>query len=495
MFASEVDPLQLERLTAFIRPLLIELGTRKERTLATDYVMGLVGPSERKTIEPMVRARLGVERAPARERRLQEMLVDGTWNHRSLTLLGTERLLRDGSEFSAYTLDDTAILKQGTHSVGVANQYAGCIGGLANSQAVVTAGVASEHVSSLIAAQLFLPASWCTLDAQKRRDACHVPRGIEHQTKAAIGLGIVRDVAEWGLPKLPWLCDSAYGDNTEFRTALSKAGETYVVGASLGLTTWPPGTTFSMLERGPGAGRPPTRLVADAERKPATIAAVAASLPTEAWQNVLWRYGSRGPQRGRFAAVRVRPARGSRGATVRREDLQDEQWLLVHWPHDKAKPTKAWLSNLAADTDIVTLVSLARLRWRIERDHEETKGLLGFDHYEGRTWPGLHHHLALVIVADQFLALERLREARVHPLEDLRGVATVKPVHPPAALAAVPPEQRASPNRPPRSTFAIAAALRALVTIARCRSCPVCRREAANDKKVGPGCQLARWAG
>jgi SRSO17 transposase len=156
--------------------------------------------------------------------------------------------------------------------------------------------------------------------------------------------------------------------------------------------------------------------VAAEGRKPMTVAALAASLAPEAWQNVLWRHGSRGPQRGRFAAVRVRPARGTPRSnslgTVYPDDLQEEQWLLVHWPEGEPKPTKAWLSNLAADTDIVTLVSLGRLRWRIERDHEESKGILGFDHYEGRTWSGLHHHLALVIVAEQFLALERLREAR-----------------------------------------------------------------------------------
>ena len=79
----------------------------------------------------------------------------------------------------------------------------------------------------------------------------------------------------------------------------------------------------------------------------------------------------------------------------------------MHWPEGEAAPTKAWLANLDAATDIVSLIALARLRWRIERDHEESKGLLGFDHYEGRTWPGLHHHLALVLLAQQFLALER----------------------------------------------------------------------------------------
>ncbi len=183
------------------------------------------------------------------------------------------------------------------------------------------------------------------------------------------------------------------------------------MGFSLHLTVWPPRTSFTEQSFTPGVGRRPTRL--HASQLPMKVKALAAMLPTEAWQNVLWRHGSRGPQRGRFAAVRVRPARGiakhnSRGS-INPQDLQPEQWLLIHWPQDELEPTKAWLSNLDEDTDIVTLIGLARLRWRIERDHEESKGLLGFDHYEGRTWPGLHHHLAFVIVTSQFLALERKR--------------------------------------------------------------------------------------
>jgi len=413
--ADELDASQLDRLAEFVQPLLIELGSKKERYLAAEYVGGLLGPSERKTVEPMVRAIEG-RAAPTHERRMTEMLADGEWNHRSLTLLGAERLVREYPEsFVAYTLDDTAALKQGKESVGVSNQYAGCVGGLANCQAIVTVGLASEHVSTLIAAQLFLPESWCTPAASERRAKCRVPASLKHRTKAAIGLDIVHDIVTWGLPKLPWLADSAYGDNTAFRHAMNEADQTYVAGASLGLSVWPVGTRFSPQARADGAGRPPTRLVADDGARPVTIAALAASLPATAWSNVLWRHGSRGPQRGRFAAVRVRPARGIRRSnshgTIHPEDLQPEQWLLLHWPEGEPKPTKSWLSNLPDETDIVTLILLARLRWRIERDHEESKGLLGLDHYEGRTWPGLHHHLALVVVAEQFLALERLREA------------------------------------------------------------------------------------
>jgi SRSO17 transposase len=76
--------------------------------------------------------------------------------------------------------------------------------------------------------------------------------------------------------------------------------------------------------------------------------------------------------------------------------------------HPQAAPTKAWLSNLPADTPLARLIGYARPRWRVERDCQEGKGILGLDHYEGRTWAGLHHHIALAVVAHQLLAAERV---------------------------------------------------------------------------------------
>ncbi len=75
--SDELEPMQLDRLMGFVQPLLVELETKRERRLASDYVVGLLGPSERKTVEPMVRAMRGGDRAPSRERRTTEMLADG----------------------------------------------------------------------------------------------------------------------------------------------------------------------------------------------------------------------------------------------------------------------------------------------------------------------------------------------------------------------------------------------------------------------------------
>lgn len=75
-----------------------------------------------------------------------------------------------------------------------------------------------------------------------------------------------------------------------------------------------------------------------------------------------------------------------------------ERWLLTEWPEDKDEPVKYWLSNLPAETPIVTLVRLAKLRWRVEHDYRELKQRLGLNHYEGCTITSkLRNHRARVL--------------------------------------------------------------------------------------------------
>jgi SRSO17 transposase len=112
---------------------------------------------------------------------------------------------------------------------------------------------------------------------------------------------------------------------------------------------------------------------------------------------LIWRRGTKALQRGRFLALRVRPA----GVTPRRlaRAAGGElavRWLLAEWPVGKPEPTKYWLSSLPETTPLVELVRLARLRWRVEQDYRELKGALGLDHFEGRGWVGWHHHVTLV---------------------------------------------------------------------------------------------------
>jgi SRSO17 transposase len=109
----------------------------------------------------------------------------------------------------------------------------------------------------------------------------------------------------------------------------------------------------------------------------------------------------------RFAFVRVVAAHAVC------DDHQPPRWesLIIEWPEDQDAPIDYWFSNLPEDTEperLARLARLARLRWTIELDYRQLKGELGFDHYEGRSYRGFHHHCALVTCAHAFLALERM---------------------------------------------------------------------------------------
>jgi SRSO17 transposase len=90
-------------------------------------------------------------------------------------------------------------------------------------------------------------------------------------------------------------------------------------------------------------------------------------------------------------------------------------WLIAEWPEGHDEPTDYWISNLPADTEPERLARLARMRWKMELDYKQLKGVLGLDHYEGRSWLGWYHHTALVTASHGFLTLERLNPFRPRP--------------------------------------------------------------------------------
>jgi SRSO17 transposase len=196
-----------------------------------------------------------------------------------------------------------------------------------------------------------------------------------------------------GMRKHAVLADSGYGDAREFRDALSERKLQYLVEVRDVNRVWPPGMKPTIRKRKGG------RLIVE---RPTRIAETVAALDPCAWRNIRWREGPRS-RASRFAAVRVQTAEHWEHGWPASEPV----WLVVEWPKDEAQPTKHWISNLPATVSPKTLVHLAKLRWRIERDYQEMKQEIGLDHFEGRTWRGFHHHTALCAVAHGFLALRR----------------------------------------------------------------------------------------
>ena len=362
-------------------------------------------------------ARLAPDNVGRMHQSLHHLVADAPWSDEALLAEVRSRVLAALQRqwpVVAWIVDDTGFPKKGSHSVGVARQYCGQLGKQDNCRVAVSLSVATSNASLPIAYQLYLPESW-TNDKQRRRKA-GVPEQIEFQTKPQIAITQIRRAVEEDVPRGVVLADAGYGNDGQFRAALTELNLRYVVGAQSSTTVWAPGTEPLPAKPRSGRGRPPKLLRRDSQHKPVSMKQLAESLPQSAWKNVTWRQGVEHALRSRFAAVRLHPAHRD----YWQAETHPEEWLLVEWPKDEAEPIKYWLSTLPPETKLKDLVRIAKHRWLIERDYEELKQELGLGHFEGRGWRGFHHHATLCIAAYGFLVAERSRfspSARVGQLE------------------------------------------------------------------------------
>lgn len=390
------------RLEAFADDIFESLPRKDQRARGACYLRGLMLEGRRKSVEPMAQ-RLGGE---VHYQALHHFVATSPWDWRPVRRRLAERLVTALAP-TAWAVDDTSFPKDGDHSVGVQRQYSGTLGKTANCQLGVSVNAVTEQASCPLDWRLFLPQRW-DHDA-RRRAACQLPQRVRHQPKWRLVLDMLDELAGWGLRPPVLVADCGYGEVGEFRQGLEDRQLGYVVQVRADTSAYPEQVRPTTAPY-TGRGRHPRPRYRD---KPGSLKQLALAAGQGAGVDLIWRRGSKGLQRSRFLALRVRPA----GITPRRQAARagdvgwelPTRWLLVEWPTDKAEPVKYWLSNLPAPTPLVELVRLGKLRWRIEQDYREGKGALGLDHFQGRSWPGWHHHVTLVAVAHGFLTLERLR--------------------------------------------------------------------------------------
>ena len=380
-------------LIEFAQEMYGSLARCDQRAKGEQYVRGLLLEGRRKSIQPMA-ARL----PDGDEQGLQQFITDSPWRdapvRRRLAVRMTGVIAPVG-----WVVDDTGLPKDGRFSPGVAHQYCGALGKTANCQVLVSVNAATDRASCPLGWRLFLPESWD--QDEDRRERARIPEDVGHVPKWQLALGIIDELIGWGLARRVVQADGGYGDITRFRTGLEERDLEYVVQVK-GITSAQPAEATPVTPVYAGMGRP---RVARYPEKALNLRALALAAGREHVHTIGWREGDRGPLASQFIAVRVRPANDEQ----RQDDgVLPERWLLAEWPEDKDEPVKYWLSNLPADTPLLTLVQLAKLRWRVEHDYRELKQCLGLDHYEGRTYRGLHHHLTSVTVAHAFLTCCRL---------------------------------------------------------------------------------------
>lgn len=359
------------------------------------YCQGLGFEAEAKTALGLASA-LTPERVQGTRQRMQRALQHGRFSHEQV-FERLQQTIFEAGLMQAYCIDDTGIEKKGTHSVGVQRQYSGTLGKVGNCQVVVSLHGVSDSFGACLGLQLYLPESWC--ENQGLREAARVPAEIVFRRKWEIALDLIDRARGNNGPSLPVLADAGYGDAREFRDALAKRGLKYVVGVSSQTSVWRPGVQLAV-PKYEGVGRPRERAQPVDGSAPVMLEELARELEhDQRFRRICWRKGSKEPLEGDFAAVRVRSA--ERRA---KHPPGEEEWLLVERDR-KTGSFKYYLSSMSARLNLRSLVRLAKMRWHIERDYQDMKQELGFDKYEGRSWGGLHRHLAMVALMHAFIAL------------------------------------------------------------------------------------------
>jgi SRSO17 transposase len=402
---SFMNAAAVQRLERYFEQIGDVLGEESRRGSFALYAMGLLGDGERKSVEPIAaRACPDPKQVDAMHQRLLHFAVDSKWSDRQVRQVAAQYALEAMTRrepVEAWIVDDTGFLKQGKHSVGVQRQYTGSAGKVANCQIGVSLSVATRTEHLPLDFELYLPECWAN-EATRRREA-RIPPEVPFKTKPQLALQMIDRAVEDGVPPGIVLGDTGYGSSSQFRAHLRSLSLHYAVAVD-------PQTTVCLLDE-KGRPRGEARSVSDL------------ALRIHEWggfRRCIWRKGTQEDLSARFALRRVIAA-----GVPQRE--QEPLWLLIEWRDDEPEPANYFLVSLPGLRTKKQLIRLVMQRWRTERVYEDLKGELGLDHYEGRRFPGWHHHVSVALCCYAFIIAERVRhfppsarraaEAHAQPLQ------------------------------------------------------------------------------
>jgi SRSO17 transposase len=402
----QASPAELPELQEFLASFRVRFRRPEGREALERYTTGLLTEVPNKNCDTLAQAVPGPS-----EQRLQELLTNMQWDEEDLNRQRVQKMLAEATRGNGVlVVDDTGFPKQGKASVGVERQYSGTLGKVGNCQIAVTCCYSDRQATWPVAVRLYLPKTWAHDPARRQR--ARVPSDIPFQTKPEIALALLDQARAWGVPHHGVVADADYGDNPNFLAGLEARQEPSVVAVR---------TDFLVgLKRAA-----PSRVWRGDE--------LLASVPRWQWRTVRWRRGTKGWLRKKFVALRCWRATS--------DEQRHEGWLLgERATQGQPAERKYFWSNLPAETTLEVLAGLAHRRHAIEQFHEEAKGELGWDQYQGRLWPGFHRHAATVMLAYSFLVWLELRQRR----RAQRPGRPAAPIPPSAAAQAPDPAGGAS---------------------------------------------------
>ncbi|QVL48829.1 MAG: IS701 family transposase [Thiocapsa sp.] len=351
--------------------------------------------------------------------RVQQFITNSTWSAPNLIseiALNTSDLYASENEYRrcdvGYIIDESAHIKKGKNSAGVARQYAGVRGKVENCQVGVYVSLVWNAHSTLINERLFLPECW-TSDPKRCEKAGIPEEKRTFKTKLDLALEMVKADVEAGV-EFGWVGgDGLYGHGSELGNSLDNMGLTFILDVHCNQQIYPTKPDLGVPESASKRGAKPTKLRAD--RDSIRVDLYAQQLSIYEWQTITVRDGTKGQLTLSMHASRVWLWDGKSDALTER--------VLVISRNQSDNKIKYSLSN--ADyltTSIQRFAYMQAQRYWVERAFQEAKSEFGMSDYQVRKWDAWHHHMALVMLSLSFIVKERMFYKDDCPLLSCRDI-------------------------------------------------------------------------
>lgn len=380
-------------------------GRKESQEHSEVYLRGLMSNERRKNVEAIALRFAKRKDGPAPAEKevvaLQGFITASPWEwgvvQREIQAVFAEELVPSTSQWPIGTvgvIDESAIVKRGTESVGVAWQYCGRLGKTENCQVGVYLVGATPAGSALLDHQLFLPEDWAK--DRGRRKKPRVPKEITFQTKPQIAAEMIRRTRQAGQVTFSWIIgDALYGVSGKLLDALEAMDQRYLLEVRSDITVWTeePGDRTSI-----GLGEK-QRKRSGTWRHPAirSVKELSKQLSPADWEPMQLREGTKGPLVYEFARVRV--------WAIRHGKIGRPIWVVFQRSLDNAEEVKYYVSNADEETSLEEMALVTGTRSRVEEYFKDCKSHLGMAHYETRAWTSWHHHMSLVALAHLYVML------------------------------------------------------------------------------------------
>ena len=343
-----------------------------------------------------------VERVPGSDyEQLQHFISDSPWEGLAVMDVVAERVqetlalpVADGTRpTNGLLLDESGWEKSGKKSVGVAYQYIGQVGKVANGQVGVFAALCNGEQVGLVQGRLYLPQEW--VDDKVRCTKAGIPATHQlYRTKPQLAVEIIKTLPDKVMYE--WVGgDSIYGNSPMLRQYLYAQKKAFVldVGEELGVYLEQPQPYVPVKKQ--GRGRTPTAYICDA--KVLSLKARMQQIPVEQWQTITHRHGTKGPLTRKAAILDVylwKPEDQTAFEAVQ---------LLISTEVDGTEIKYSLCYTPDGKHSLDTALFRQMQRYWCERAYQNVKEQLGLHQYQVRSWRAWYHHIALTLMALHFV--------------------------------------------------------------------------------------------